>query len=399
MTFPDDKRLYVVTWLTDFSYSLFLFTLTRYLAEHGGDPMQLGIAGACNALTYALGAAFFGHISDRIGTRLLIAIGACILTLMFTMALYSLALPFLYVYFFLSGLGTALIFPPIIVLVAAGQPSGGGFGRAATRPLILFCVSWNLGVLCGQSGGGFLFDVNPELALKLGVGSSLAILLLIVSTHVRPLGDVSLPISDREALPGPASVRLRVFAAAGWLANISGASALSLIHFIFPKLVTDLGINAAVHGMMLTTGRIFVFGVYFLLHFTTFWRHRLLPAVAAQIIGVVSLLLLTYGSTVAVLTAGLTGLGVMMGYNYFASMFYSTTSFSSRRVGLASGIHQGSMAIGFTAGSLGGGYLSLHSGIRVPYQVCIAILLCSLLFQVLGYLWVHGWRGARSAAP
>ncbi|MFH1570353.1 MAG: hypothetical protein ABIL09_20345, partial [Gemmatimonadota bacterium] len=101
----------------------------------------------------------------------------------------------------------------------------------------------------------------------------------------------------------------------------------------------------------------------------------------------VGLAVLSTAVSVAALTAGVMLVGVMMGYSYFSSIYYSTTGFAEGRRGLASGVHEGTLAVGFTLGSLGGGYLGAALGVRAPFQVGIAVLAASAALQVLGYAW------------
>ena len=60
-----------------------------------------------------------------------------------------------------------------VVLIALlslsdGQPQAAG--RQQTRTLILFCLSWNLGVISGNAAGGWLFAISARTALSLGLG-------------------------------------------------------------------------------------------------------------------------------------------------------------------------------------------------------------------------------------
>ena len=114
------------------------------------------------------------------------------------------------------------------------------------------------------------------------------------------------------------------------------------------------------------------------------------PSFAAQVVAVFGLLLLATGNTAALLTAGLMCAGVMTGYIYFTGVFYSTTSFHHERKGLASGIHEGTYALGFTGGALGGAYLVSVAGIRTPFEMSIAVLLSLMVVQLLTRVIVRG---------
>ncbi len=384
--------LYLIAALGDFVQMLFLFTLTRYLAEQFGDTMQLGIVGGSLSLTYAACAALFGHLSDRVGRRRFIAAGASMFVVCLTLALHSMDPPLAYLEAALMGMAAAMAFPPLIALLTTGQRTG-DVSREASQPLVLYCLSWNTGMLLGQSTGGLLFAVDPRLSLMLAMGASLMIIPLIalarVRTPNRQVANEKTPLKNGRAI----SVPVRFFAFAGWASNIMSALSMSLIFFVFPQLATELGISASLHGAMLAATRVVVVGMYFLLHFTDFWRHRISPSLAVKAVAAAGLVLLSVTSKVPLLAVGLMCVGVMAGYIYFSGIFYSTTSFGHKSKGVAGGMHEATLAVGFSGGSLGGGYLSRGGDLRLPYQVSAVLLVVSMLLQGIGY-----WAVRRRAA-
>ncbi len=400
MRLSAQNRLYVIPWLTDVTSSLFTFTVTRHLAEQGNDAMQLGIAGACGSLGYVISAAVFGHLSDRVGSRRLIGTGSLLLAAVFASALFGMELPRLYYLVTASGLVLGLIYPPLIALLATVQSGSAGSGkedaRAATRPLIRFCLSWNFGLICGQLTAGTLFAVDPRLSLVVGLAGAMGVFFVLLSTRgmaVASSADNAPPPREPEAgevTDLHPSLRL-FFAAAGWASNVVVASAMALVNYHFPQLATQLGISAPVHGGMLATLRVTIVCVYLSMHWTSFWRYRLPPAVFMQIAAIGGLLLLSRGTGALALLPGLVLVGCMMGYSYFSGIFYSTTGLGPRRLGLASGLHEAALALGFLLGSLGGGYISQQAGIRYPYLICLGVLSVFVVLQTLVF-WVVGRR-------
>ncbi len=79
---------------------------------------------------------------------------------------------------------------------------------------------------------------------------------------------------------------------------------------------------------------------------------------------------------------GLVGLAQLVGYNYFASLYYSTTGVTEERRGTASGIHEFTLSIGFAAGAMGGGFLGHFAGNRAPYRLAAAFILVLLIVQL-----------------
>jgi MFS family permease len=394
-------NLYLLTYLSDLCSTLFLFTGTRYLAEHDGDLMHLGILGVCGSLSYALSAAVVGHLCDRFGRRRLIALGSLTLAGANVAALQTMETPWIYLEYALSGVALSLIFPPLIALFSTDEDGGGSRGdrgRSSTRPLILFCLSWNLGVVSGNLTGGTVFAIDPQLCLKLGIGLCLVhFTLTLLNAHAvrrRQQTPVPVPSLDgtaelaRETLEPPTQpvATMRLFAFTGWLGNMAAAFGISLVLYIFPQLAASLEIDAPTHGFMVMTSRFGVVSMYLLLHFTSFWRYRIEPGLVASACAIAGLWLLANATTVPLLTCGIVLVGILMGYNYFSSIFYSTTGFSDRRRGLAAGVHEAMIALGFTVGSLGGGYAGKMMGVRAPFEICIAAIVCISALQLIAFV-------------
>ena len=79
---------------------------------------------------------------------------------------------------------------------------------------------------------------------------------------------------------------------------------------------------------------------------------------------------------------GLVSLAQLMGYNYFASLYYSTTGVTEERRGAASGMHEFTLSVGFAAGAAGGGMFGQFFGIRAPYQLAAAFIFALLILQL-----------------
>ncbi len=165
-----------------------------------------------------------------------------------------------------------------------------------------------------------------------------------------------------------------MFVYLAWLSNLAGAFSFSLLVHLFPYLAHESGISPPVHGVMLALNRMGVIGTYVLMYRFTFWRYRLWTAVASQLLAMAGLALLGFAGSVPVLTLGLVLTALMLGYNYFASIYYSTVAFGTERKGAASGMHEASLAMGSGLGALGGGLLGALYGARAPYRFCVILL-------------------------
>jgi predicted MFS family arabinose efflux permease len=154
---------------------------------------------------------------------------------------------------------------------------------------------------------------------------------------------------------------------------------------LFPDLAVSLEVPSRNHGAMLAMMRAVVIGTYLIMHHAAFWRHRFSATTAAQVVGLVGLSLLICTATQTGLTLGLCALGFLLGFNYFASLYYSTTSSHERTIGLAGGIHEATLGLGIAGGSLIGGLAGAAMGPRAPYRLSLVVLTGMFLVQTLVY--------------
>lgn len=357
------RAVYYTSFATDFAYFAFLFSITRWLAESGSSQWHLGIFGACASISYALCGPLAGIVSDRFGRRRVMLCGAVATIAVLLACSVWRSRPLLYIMAAACGFSVSLIFPPLIAWLTDD-------GQDTNRRLFLFCISWNAGVIASQSTAGWFYWIRPELPLLVAAIPMVGII-AVMSAWKPPDTQRAAPLSSEPERTEP---RARTFVYLGWLSNGAGALAFSMVTHLFPYLAHESGISPPAHGAMLAANRLAVIGTYFLMYRFTFWHYRLWPAIGAQVIAMAGLAILGYASSIPVLTIGLILTALMLGYNYFASIYYSTMAFGSRRKGIASGIHEGSLAVGGAIGALGGGLIGTAYGARVPYRVCVVLL-------------------------
>jgi MFS family permease len=366
--------LYLITWLTDFAAFLFIFAVGRQLAEQGADALLLGSLGAALSAANALSNALSGRFSDRVGRRRVAVAGVLFLFACLSLLLWSApGQGTYYTAYIASGFAFGAIYPPIIAWLSQGRR-----GRSASRAYLFFCLAWNCGVLSGQLVGGWLFQEGGatwplRAALALLVAEGLCLLLVPAAA----------PNASAEEHQARTATELSAaFARLAWVANVGGAFSISIVIFLFPKLLVRLGVPAEGHGSLLAVGRLFAIATYCLLHASTFWHHRFTVALAAQALGVLGMLVLATAETTSGLTAGLASLSVLLGYNYFASLYYSTTGSADHRKGAASGVHEATLAVGFAGGSLFGGLAGRYAGDRAPYLLAAGVMTVLVLPQM-----------------
>ena len=392
-------RLYVVSALACFCQTVYVFTLARYFADTGATSLQLGWMGTLEFGAYGVGAWQFGRWSDRIGRRRMVIAGVLILVLIYVVSIpFRTYVPFL-ILLLVTGLANGMIWPALIANIATRPPDSAGVtdpdSSWLNQRLIMFCVSWNVGLMLGFVAAGQLLPYGLVPPFAIIASTALTCLLVIVSVPDDPpfADDVAkhAPIAaEKHGLP--AAKKSRRFVHIAWLANVTGATAVGMIFYIFPKLVSALDISPQNHGFMMGTFRVTVIVVYFVLYRSTFWRFRLTTTLLVQSLALAGMLIIATASQVWTLTLGLCLLGLLLGYNYFTSLFYSTSTFNDRTKGKGSGIHEATLALGLATGPLVGGLLSNAGDLRYPYYAWCGLLLVTAACQVAIY-----WRGRDSS--
>ncbi len=394
MHFPALSRTHVVyytSFATDFAWFAFLFSITRWLAETGSSTWHLGLFGACASVSYAVSGPLSGWISDRFGPRRVMLTGAAATVLvLITSALWR-SRPVFYAMAVACGIAVSLIYPPLIAWLTED-------GQDTSRRLFLFCIAWNVGVIAAQLTSGWLYVLRPELPLLASVIPIAGIVALMWRGRPSPPEPAVLhPVAAAAAgTDHDASPRARAFVYMAWLSNAAGSLSFSLVVHLFPSLALELGISPPLHGAMLALNRLAVIGTYFLMYRFTYWRYRLWTAIAAQALAMVGLAILGFASSTPALTLGLILTALMLGYNYFASIYYSTRAFRPERKGLVSGIHEASLALGGGLGALGGGLIGAAYGVRAPYRLCVALLALFVAVQWTIYRLHVAGRTART---
>ena len=377
--------LYIITWLTDFAVFIFIFSVTRFLSERNAVPFMLGGLGAAYFLASAISSACCGSCADRWGHRRVAIVGMSL----FTISLGAVSFGSLEYWLICTshvcvGIAVGMVYPSIMALLGHGRS-----GQRASRRYLLFCLAFNLGIISGQITGGWSFD-------RYGVQASLLIALMLMPVNLICLVQLKEPINDgdstiNDVADGSSHTSLsQAFARLAWIANFGGMFSMSMVWFLLPPLMVSLEIAADHHGVILAIGRIVIMCSYVVMHCTRFWRHDFRITGMAQAFGASGLLILSMANTPTGLIIGIAGLSAMIGYNYFASLFYNATGNGYERQGRAFGLNEASLGLGAAGGSLIGGLAAGKMGSRAPFQ--IAAVLVAILLIVQSLVW---WKAVR----
>jgi len=366
--------LYLVSLLMDMSVAGLFFAISRRAAELGASAGALGLLGSAWLGPYLIVSLLAGRLSDRWGRRNVALIGPVITGAITIACAYTTAVKPLLLLTTCFGLGLGFFWPSIMAWVSDGVT-----GRALQTRLTRFGVAWNVGLFLGFGLTGWVFRRWPLLAFGIPALCMIVILLLLLLPAKAP---ADRPLTAPPAQP-PAG---RGFRKTAWLANFAVQLATGGVAAIFPQLATHLGIASDAHGGLLAIGRIAALVMILVLQALTFWRARLWPIWAAQLLGVVAIIGVGGTSSAGFFVAAFIVMGALTGYSYQASIFFTLDEMTEK--GKGSGVHEAFLAGGMLTGPLLGGWAGNHFGIRAPYFFCAAALLMGVGVQAA----VAGWR-------
>jgi len=381
--------LYTICVLTDFSAFVVTFTVTRQLAEQGASTLQLGLLGAGFSLAAAVASIAAGIASIRFGAQSPFLAGTATLVVAILGCRQFAAHPSWFTASYISlGLGLGGIYPPLIGWLNQGEATPTSQSSGISGRLILFCIAWNLGMMAGQLTGGVLFARGASFALW--VSLLLSLLNLALAFHAARQAE-QLPSAPTTALPPVVDqTRAIAFQRLSWLANLGGMFGGSLVLHLISDLAVSIGIPAERQGEVMALWRVVIIATYLLMYRIHRWQFRLAPALVSQVLGAAGLVVISQANSSPVLLAGLALLGQLVGYNYFAGLFYSASGSPRQNRAWTAALHEATLAAGMSVGTTVGGALGNLAGHRVPYLLGAAVVLLVVGGQVIGWWWwVH----------
>ena len=380
-------RLFVVSFDTDFLVFLVVFTVGRAMAEKGLSLLTLAAAGVGLSLSFGVMGLLCGRLSDRIGRKRMVVAATLAQVMSVAVCLcvkLEDGLPLFFAAYWLLGASSGMLYPALIAWLNQGEDATAN-RHGVSRTIILFCLAWNSGLMSGQVAAGWLFPFGREVPLQVALALSLINLGIVLTTREGPLsqksetGGPAVPVQVPHPI-APAFFRLC------WIANFGGAFAGGMVFFLLPDFMVSLDIPSEEHGMLLAIWRATAMGVYLLMHKVSFWHYRFSTAAGSQILAAVGLALVAGAHSSLPLAIGLVLVGQLAGYNYFASLYYSTAGSSDEQRGLAASLHEATLAIGMAGGTLGGGLIGTALGTRAPYLLAAATIAGLAVVQFAAYL-------------
>ena len=376
--------LYLVSLLMDMSVAGVTFAISRRAAELGASASELGWLAAVWIGVYGALALLTGHVSDRVDRRKLAVIGCLIASAMTLICSLTTRVPLLLVFSAGVGAGIACFWPSIIAWLGEGLS-----GTPLAKRLTTFGVVWNGGLLLGYGCTGVIFKHWPQLAFYASAGVILIIaglLLLPAEGRARPPGEPN--DSDGPAVRPYQETHVpagRGFRKTAWLALFATNFALNGTSAMFPRLATNLGISADVHGALLAAGRGAALAAFVALQLLMFWRTRLWPLWIAQLCCAASIVWIGFAHVTWVFAAAWIIGGAMSGYAYQASIYFTLEEMTEK--GKGSGFHEAMVGSGMFFGPMLAGWVGNHHGLRTPYFFCATVLALLIVAQMFLVFW------------
>ena len=376
------RRLYLATFFTDMTSAAILFAVSRYLAERGLSLLVMGIIGGGVSVGWALGAFLGGAASDRLGRQPIILTGT-VLILVSTLGCITFHghIILLTLSYGLSGIANGIFYASVIAWLGEGESGVAAGRKRAKRTVLIFCLAWNAGLICGLFFGGLMFMINPVGPLVLAAGSCL-INLVVVGTLKAPGRPhrvaIDPPVSDQEKVVSAAFARMC------WIASFGGTACVGTIFHLFPALAVELEISSLTHGVLLALMRISVIASFTMMYFTSFWHYEFRWAVGARILTLIGVAILCLAVTALGILAGFVAIALAQGFNYFSNVCYSTSGSRQHDRGRTAGKMEAIISLGMATGTvLGGAVGVLHS--RAPYVLVGVVVFVLAIAEAVLY--------------
>jgi MFS family permease len=270
----------------------------------------------------------------------------------------------------LFGAAIGCFWPAIVAWIGEGLS-----GRALSRRVAGFCVSWNIGLLLGFALTGYVFERSPQLAFVI---PSVTILVIAVLLQL-PVRMAAAPVPT-ETAPADLIPKGRGFRKTAWLANFGANFATAAAMALFPQLATALDISADTHGVLLAVGRAAALATFVAMQLTAFWHTRLWPLWVAQAVGALGVALVAWGESTWVFALAFIIMGVLTGVSFQAAVFFTLEEMSEK--GKGSGFNEAVVGSGLFLGPLLAGRVGDQFGQRAPYLFCGWVLVFLIAVQM-----------------
>jgi len=276
----------------------------------------------------------------------------------------------------LIGVSMAFFWPYLMGWLSIGHE-----GRDLNRRLGMFNMAWISGGIISPWVGGVLVERSsllPLVAAEVGM-----VLCLVAVSFVRGeigesagQGNNSVPDDCNEAL----LLRFR------WIARIGLLCALVCVGLVRTQLGLLLvgpllGYSESDFGKVITVVSLAYFAVFAAVGKWHFWHFRIVVLIGAEILVVLSMVIILASSRLWEFFAAAAVLGTSASFIYASHLYYGVSG--SKRRSRRMAIHETTQALGVVVGSLAGGYLYVNISGYAPYWFGIVFLGVGFVAQII----------------
>lgn len=375
------KWLFLINFAVNLGFGLADAFFSTYLFDLGGRSVLLGLPILSFSLSKILLSPVMGALSDRVGARRAVTLSVALYLLVSCGYLASRDLAFITVLRLAQG-GACAMFRPVMLSLVAASSCASGRGRAAGT----FDVSFYGALAVGPILGGVLHDIWGFPGVFAGL-ASLCLLALGISLwqipNLLPLATRPTGVTLESALPAALDT-IRHAPMRALLFFIFGrACGISLLAVFFPILLSSrLGLTGMQTGVVLAST---TFVTTCLLRPAGVLSDRLSPR-SLVVFGGITVSLLYFlipvaqGFCQALLLGG--GIGLCSVLSQPASTALLLEQGERHGAGLAVGIFNASLNLGFAVGPLLGAWMESRFGLSSVFQAAgwiglIAVGICA----------------------
>jgi len=263
-----------------------------------------------------------------------------------------------------------------------GWLSGGYEGRDLNRRLGMFNVAWVSGGIISPWIGGILVERSSLLVLA---AAEVGIVLCFVAVSFTR-GEVRESAGQNNNSPVPNDFNEALLLKFRWIARISLLCVMVCIGLVRTQLglllvEPVLGYSESDFGKVITVVSLAYFAVFAATGKWHFWHFRIAALIGAQILVVLSMVIILHSSRLWEFFVAAAVLGTSASFIYASHLYYGVSG--SKRRSRRMAIHETTQSLGMVVGSLAGGYLYVHISGYAPYWFGIVFFGVGFLAQII----------------
>ena len=384
--------LYGAAFFTALSLSICWTAMPFVLSGIGGTEAHVGYAPAANSLAYMAAllvtGSLLGHLEVRRATRLAIVV-AFAGAVMMVFAVWAAGR---------QGAGRSPVW--IWLIIAAGGV--GGTAMALYWPFLMSWVSaryegvqlnrrfgryngsWSGGAVVGPLIGARLVEIGALWPMVAAVVCFVVTFLLL---GLGRNGTRAVAAAEQPEAVADAPCDGRMLADYRWMSRVAlfcAWAAYAVARSQFALLFIRLGFSESQFGVYLMAFALCNFLVLVGAGRWAFWHFKPGYLFFAQLMLLVSMLMIVYGRTLGVFYGSSVILGLAFGFAYSSHLYYGASASSRRSARMA--IHELVISLGIVVGSGTGGYLGKNAGPYAPYWFAMAMVAFGSLSQLIIHL-------------